>query len=464
MKKEKFSHKDIDSHEKIIKLIKHYLPIRENEKNKYGEVFTPPHLINEMFDKLPKSVWKNPKYKWLDPANGIGNFSMLAYTRLMNGLKTVIPWKTKRSNHIIKNMLYMVEINKKNVEISRKIFGNQANIFYGSFLSKDNKSVNTNMLQDFGIEKFDVIMGNPPFQKERHNTTGTNAGRSTLWDHFISNSFKILKKGGLLAFINPSNWRGLGVAHYIWDLISNKQLLYLHIYNKKDGIKIFGVSSRFDLYIVQNKENTKSTEIIDEQGKKHNIKVNEWPFLPNYNYKQIHKIMTTEDKGINVIYGTQYTSDINSITHKGKTKKFKYPLIHSINKNSIPLEWYTSDNTKGHFGVSKVILNKTENQYSHPEQNDYKGKYGMTQVAFGIPIKSKMEGDEILKAIQTDAFKEIIASTKWGAFETDYRMFKYFKPHFYKILLNKKHSFPGNDKNKKTLKKRKPKKNKSRRL
>ena len=48
--------------------------------------------------------------------------------------------------------------------------------------------------------------------------------------------------------------------------------LYLRIYNKKDGNKIFGVSSRFDLYIVQNKENTKPTEIIDELGKKHLIK------------------------------------------------------------------------------------------------------------------------------------------------------------------------------------------------
>ena len=54
---------------------------------------------------------------------------------------------------------------------------------------------------------------------------------------------------------------------------------------------------------------------------------------------------------------------------------------------------------------------------------------------FGIPIKSKREGEEILKAIATPAFKELIKATKWGAFQTDYRMFKYFKPDFYKILL-----------------------------
>jgi len=37
--------------------------------------------------------------------------------------------------------------------------------------------------------------------------------------------------------------------------------------------------------------------------------------------------------------------------------------------------------------------------------------------------------------MDTPAFKEIIAATKWGAFQTDYRMFKYFKKDWYKILL-----------------------------
>jgi len=34
-------------------------------------------------------------------------------------------------------------------------------------------------------------------------------------------------------------------------------------------------------------------------------------------------------------------------------------------------------------------------------------------------------------------FKKIIASTKWGVFQTDYRMFNHFKKDWYKILLKK---------------------------
>ena len=41
----------------------------------------------------------------------------------------------------------------------------------------------------------------------------------------------------------------------------------------------------------------------------------------------------------------------------------------------------------------------------------------------------------IVKAINTEEFKEIIKATKWGAFQTDWRMFKYFKPDFYKDFL-----------------------------
>lgn len=89
--------------------------------------------------------------------------------------------------------------------------------------------------------------------------------------------------------------------------------------------------------------------------------------------------------------------------------------------------------------MPKVILNANENQYP---VNDYDGKYGMSELSFGIPIRSKKQGDDIVKAINSSEFKEIIKATKWGAFQTDYKMFKYFKPDFYKHFLNSKQNTP----------------------
>ena len=92
--------------EDIRNIIKKTLPIRIEEKKKYGEVFTPIELIDTMLDTLPIDVWSNPNLKWLDPTAGIGNFTMIVFYRLMTGLSLWEPDYDKRFSHII-NMIYM---------------------------------------------------------------------------------------------------------------------------------------------------------------------------------------------------------------------------------------------------------------------------------------------------------------------------------------------------------------------
>ena len=58
----------------------------------------------------------------------------------------------------------------------------------------------------------------------------------------------------------------------------------------------------------------------------------------------------------------------------------------------------------------------------------------MSQICYGLKINSKKEGELIINAINSDIFKEILKYTKWSTFQTDWRMFKYFKPDFYLYL------------------------------
>jgi type I restriction-modification system DNA methylase subunit len=83
--------------------------MNEKNKDKYGEVFTPRPLIEEILNKIPKSCYSHPHWKWLDPAAGTGHFFLLLFLRLMKGLAKAIPQVQKRKAHILENMFVMVE-------------------------------------------------------------------------------------------------------------------------------------------------------------------------------------------------------------------------------------------------------------------------------------------------------------------------------------------------------------------
>ena len=147
--------------EKVSNMIHKHLDVRSDEKKEFGEVFTPINLILETL-KLPKSCWTNPDLKWLDPSCGIGNFPVIAYYKLMDGLKKTIKKKQARSKHIIENMLYMVELNPSNVKICKKIFKN----------IDSNSKPNIQKISYFDFKpdfEFDIIMGNPPWNKPRED-------------------------------------------------------------------------------------------------------------------------------------------------------------------------------------------------------------------------------------------------------------------------------------------------------
>ena len=145
--------------------------------------------------------------------------------------------------------------------------------------------------------------------------------------------------------------------------------------------------------------------------------------VPNYAYSAISKILVKE-QGIPIIFDSSLY-DARKLT-KHKTAKYHYPIVHTITQKGLGVRF--ADTKSNDQFIPKILLNFNERQYPY---NDYLGKYGMSQLTFGIPIDSKSQGDKIITAINSPAFSEIIAATKWSAFQTDYRMFKYFSPDFY---------------------------------
>lgn len=79
---------------------------KKTKVKKFGEVFTPPRLVNEMLDKLPPELWLDSTKKWLDNSCGKGAFLLEVRRRLMDAGHSY--------EHINKNMIYGVELQEDN--------------------------------------------------------------------------------------------------------------------------------------------------------------------------------------------------------------------------------------------------------------------------------------------------------------------------------------------------------------
>jgi hypothetical protein len=393
------------------------------------EVYTPIKLVKEMLDKLPVEVWSNPELKFCDPAVKSGVFLSEILIRLMKGLKNSKPNEKKRYIYIVKNMLYGYTTSELSYKVVQKL------------LMLENRDIkhnifNINFLEEKKNMKFDVIVGNPPYnlKKDINKSDGGFGGRNIQWDKFVVKSFDILKEGGYLCFIHPSLWRK--PEQKLWDILTNKNIKYLEIHGINDGLKVFRVGTRYDWYILQNIKYQGNTIIIDENGNKFNINLKDWRWIPNYNLETIKKILAKDgEETCDILYDrSAYGSDKIHMSRK-EIGKFKYKCIHSINneKNGGIIYMYSNTNKNGFFNDKKIIVNGTLIARVY---NDYKAEYAFTDNCFAIKIKNENEGNLLCKAMNTKKFKEVIRSTKWSNFRTDWRMFKYFKKDFWKYFVD----------------------------
>lgn len=96
---------------------------KEEKKKQFGEVFTPPELVNQMLDQLPKEIWSDPTKTWLDNSCGEGAFLLQVKRRLMEGLAEWEPDPVKREQHILNNQIFGVELQTDNWQRCRQLLG-----------------------------------------------------------------------------------------------------------------------------------------------------------------------------------------------------------------------------------------------------------------------------------------------------------------------------------------------------
>jgi hypothetical protein len=385
----------------VVAMLRDYVKVGEVEKKTLGEVMTPNFLVNDMLSTLPTEVWSNPDLKWLDPCSGVGVFACVIVERLMEGLKNVIPGDEDRYKHIIENMLYVGELQPKNMFLFLCAFDPRdeydLNVYTGSFLVEDFDNHSKNA---WGIEKFDIIVQNPPYQTNNEGEKKTHP----IWDKFVKKAMSIVVEAGYMVAVHPDGWRAVdGRFKDTQVLLRGKQMQYLEIHNIKDGLKTFGAETTYDFYCIKNVVNSNDTKIkcIDNTIQIANI--SQMEFIPNGMFVEFQKLIAKYgDDKVDILHSYSSYETRKEWMSREQIDEFKLPCVYMTRKDSSLALYFSNTKQKGHFGIPKVFWS---NGRSCSVLVDSSGQYGLTQFSYGIVddvenlenIKKAMEHPNFLR-------------------------------------------------------------------
>lgn len=381
-----------------------------------NEVFTPPTVVNELLDILPSELWSNGNIKFLDPCCKTGIFLREIAKRLIIGLESTFPDFDERINHIMTEQLYGIGLSELSTLMSRRtvycskninhensivkeLFENDwGNIFYEPIPHEFNNNnicihcgfkkpssdieleldfnshpfLHKDLQEIFGKMKFDVIIGNPPYQIK---DGGAASSAKPLYHKFIEQAKKLDPK--YITMIIPARWYagGKGLNEFRNEMLTDERISVIHDFPTTSdcftGLKIRGGICYFlwdkhhkgDCTVFNHKDNkiiSKTTRPLLENNEnifiRYNMGVEILKKVQSKNEKTMDKLVSPRKPfglATNFSGGSEKKSDKNNILlYKNRSKC--YVSNKEIERNQDWLKMY------------KVII-----PYSSPGTDDY---------------------------------------------------------------------------------------------
>ncbi len=239
------------------------------------EVFTPPKLAAAMLDMLPQDLFRSGETTFLDPVCKTGVFLREIARRLNDGLRDQMPDEQKRVDHILTRQVFglatselTAAISRRSVYCSKKADGKYSiatkfTTFEGNIRlprtkhrwnekgrcedcgasrgDYDRGEVRETYAYPFlhGIDpkelfnvKFEVIIGNPPYQLGAKGTTRD----VPIYDKFVDQAKKLEPR--FLVMIIPSRWMagGLGLGDFRRSMLNDRRIRKMVDYERMSDV------------------------------------------------------------------------------------------------------------------------------------------------------------------------------------------------------------------------------------
>ncbi|TFF93750.1 MAG: hypothetical protein EU543_02925, partial [Promethearchaeota archaeon] len=357
-----------------------------SKRKQLGEIYTSPKVVKYILNDCAYLSYKNlDKKKLIDLSCGSGSFLISSIKRLIDYY--IIKFRRSRISHFnakeaqsiienIKKNILGVDINPNACLLAQinfhiclyplyKILEKESNNFRPPIFNilNLNSLILLNSKENLIAEKFDFVVGNPPYLfirdiPKKHKkliesqNLNTNRGQYDYYQIFLELGIRYLIKGGKLGFILPDSLLAL----------SNRNIIRKYIYENTKIQKISIVGSQFENSVVSNiililekelNSNQRENNIIkivfyNSDTKKSNeieqkqLKIWNYRFLINLNKRDIQildylnnkfpkldELISNKDYKILLNRGVELTKE-GKVFYCEKCKKY-YPIPHEKN-------------------------------------------------------------------------------------------------------------------------------------